>query len=140
MLVVPVEVPDGTPAMVLRPVRILVADDEEAVRNLLRDVLGVNPRYEVLTARDGYETMLMARREHPDLVLLDIWMPGATGLEVCRELKKDERTSDVKIIMVTALEQESDKAIAKAAGADGYVTKPFRLAVLRDEIERVTAG
>ena len=55
-------------------------------------------------------------------------------------MKKEERTSAVKIIMVTALEQESDKAIARAAGADGYVTKPFRLAVLRDEIERVTAG
>ena len=126
--------------MVPRPVRILVADDEKTVRDLLRDVLGVNPRYEVLTARDGYEAIRMARREHPNLVLLDIWMPGATGLEVCRELKKDERTSDVKIIMVTALDQESDKAIARAAGADGYVTKPFRLAVLRDEIERVTAG
>lgn len=80
--------------MVPRPVRILVADDEKTVRDLLRDVLGVNPRYEVLTARDGYEAIRMARREHPNLVLLDIWMPGATGLEGVEKRRTDLRRQD----------------------------------------------
>ena len=123
--------------VVLWPLRVLAVDDEESILDLLREVMGVNPRYELLTARNGYRGLLMVRKGHPDLVLLDIWMPGMTGLEVCRELKKNEKTSDIKIIMLTALVEESDRAIARAAGADGYITKPFRLSVLRDEIDRV---
>ena len=122
-------------------ITILIADDEEGIRDLIQNTLGTDPRYKILMAQDGYRTLLSARREHPDLIILDILMPGATGLEVCRALKREAGTSNIKkIIILSALSQESDRTMARFAGAEGYVTKPFTRRLLRDEVERVLSG
>ena len=121
-------------------ITILIADDEEGIRDLIQDTLGTDPRYKILMAQDGYRTLLSARREHPDLIILDILMPGATGFEVCRALKREAGTSNIKIIILSALSQESDRTMARFAGAEGYVTKPFTRRLLRDEVERVLSG
>jgi two-component system phosphate regulon response regulator PhoB len=104
--------------------KILVVDDEKD----LVDILAFNLRreqYEVLTAPDGEKALEAARRESPDLVVLDLMMPGIGGLEVCRKLRAEPRTSKIPVIMLTAKGEETDAVIGLAQGADDYVRKPF---------------
>ena len=100
---------------------ILVIDDEPQIADLCRDYL-VAAGYEVLTAGDGLKGLALARRERPDLVVLDLMLPGMDGLDVCRELRRE---SSVPIIMLTARVEESDKLVGLELGADDYLTKPF---------------
>jgi DNA-binding response OmpR family regulator len=100
---------------------ILVVDDESKVVKLARDYLERNG-FRVLTASDGVSALAAARRERPDLVVLDLLLPGMDGREVCRALRRD---SDVPIIMLTALAEESDQVVGLELGADDYVVKPF---------------
>ncbi len=104
--------------------KLLIADDEEGVRSLVRMTLNVDS-YEILEARDGNEALEVARRERPDIVLLDVMMPGQSGIEVCRALKADRATSATSIILLTAKAQDEDREEGLAAGADDYFTKPF---------------
>ncbi len=101
--------------------RILVVDDEPQIRRVMRAALAEH-RYEVLEARNGREAIQKFRDELPDLVLLDMNMPGMDGLETCRELR---RGSDAAIIIVSVRNSERDKVAVLDAGADDYVTKPF---------------
>lgn len=104
--------------------KVLVVDDE---RDLV-DILEFNLRreqYDVVTAYDGETALDVARREVPDLVLLDLMLPGIGGLEVCRRLRADARTAQVPIVMLTAKGEESDAVIGLAQGADDYIRKPF---------------
>lgn len=104
--------------------RILVVDDE---RDLV-DILAFNLRreqYDVLTAYDGETAVEIARREVPDLILLDLMLPGVGGLEVCRRLRGDARTAQIPIVMLTAKGEETDAVIGLSQGADDYVRKPF---------------
>jgi DNA-binding response OmpR family regulator len=101
--------------------RILVVDDDREIIRLLRASLE-QAGYEVLVANDGEMALHMLRREHPDLVVLDLMLPGMDGLDVCRELR---RKSHVPIIMLTARVEETDKLVGLELGADDYVTKPF---------------
>ena len=104
--------------------KILLVDDE---RDLV-DVVAFNLRreqYVVLTAHDGDTALAVADRERPDLVLLDLMLPGINGLEVCRRLRANPRTAAVPIIMLTAKGEETDAVIGLAQGADDYVRKPF---------------
>lgn len=112
--------------------KILVVDDEPAVTDLLAYNLR-KASYQVLTAADGHEALDMARRCNPDLILLDLMLPGVEGVEVCRELRK---TSDVPIIMVTALGEEIDRVVGLELGADDYVPKPFSM---REVLARIKA-
>ena len=112
--------PDGP-----RPKTVLVVDDEEMMRELLQAALRSAP-YRVLSACDGDEALAVARTHRPDVVLLDVMMPKRDGLEVCRLLKSDPETDAIAVIMLSAQAQPEDRAAAAAAGADGYVTKPFR--------------
>src|SRR5438132_10527022 len=112
--------PDGP-----RPKTVLVVDDEEMMRELLQATLRSAP-YRVLSACDGDEALAVARTHRPDVVLLDVMMPKRDGLEVCRLLKADPETDAIAVIMLSAQAQPEDRAAAAAAGADGYVTKPFR--------------
>jgi two-component system alkaline phosphatase synthesis response regulator PhoP len=114
------------------PHKILVVDDEPAVTELLAYNLR-KANYEVVTAADGREALDIARQCEPDLVLLDLMLPGVEGLEVCRELRK---TSRVAIIMVTALGEEIDRVVGLELGADDYITKPFSV---RELLARVKA-
>jgi DNA-binding response OmpR family regulator len=100
---------------------ILVVDDEAKIVRLVRDYLE-RAGYGVLVAADGQTAISMARREKPDLIVLDLGLPAKDGLDVTRELRK---TSHVPIIMLTARTEESDKLVGLELGADDYITKPF---------------
>jgi len=119
---------------------ILIVDDEPAVTDLLAYNLR-KAHYEVLTAADGLEAVRLARASTPDLVLLDLMLPGLDGLDVCRELRK---TGDQPIIMITALGEETDRVVGLELGADDYVTKPFSvrelLARIKSVLRRAQAG
>jgi DNA-binding response OmpR family regulator len=101
--------------------RVLVVDDDENIVELVKLYL-VRDGYRVLTAYDGIEALRLAREGHPDLIVLDIMMPGINGLDVCRTLRDE---SDVPIIMLTARTTDEDKLTGLNLGADDYVTKPF---------------
>jgi len=100
---------------------ILVVDDEPKIVRLARDYLEKNG-FRVVTAGDGQSALAMARREKPDLIVLDLLLPGMDGREVCRILRNE---SDVPIIMLTALSEESDQIVGLEIGADDYIVKPF---------------
>jgi DNA-binding response OmpR family regulator len=101
--------------------RILVVDDEPKIVLLVRDYLE-RAGFAVSTAQDGPEALMRAHQERPDLVVLDLGLPGLDGLEVTRRLRRD---SGVPIIMLTARDDETDKVVGLELGADDYVTKPF---------------
>lgn len=101
--------------------RILVVDDERNIVELLKFNLE-KEGYDVLAAFDGIDAVKLAREEKPDLIILDIMLPGQGGLEVCRQLRKEMKTP---IIMATAKGEEIDKILGLELGADDYVTKPF---------------
>jgi two-component system, OmpR family, KDP operon response regulator KdpE len=102
---------------------ILVVDDEPQIRRVMRTTLSSNG-YAVIEAKSGEEALEALRKEHPELVLLDVNMPGIGGLETCREIRDQ---SDVAIIMLTVRNTEHDKVLALDAGADDYVVKPFSI-------------
>jgi diguanylate cyclase (GGDEF)-like protein len=104
--------------------RILVVEDDLDVGRYLEVSLGVEG-FEIVRAEDGWAAVASAVENPPDLVVLDIGMPGLDGVSVCEELRRHPRTSAVPIIMLTARIQQSDKLIGFGAGADDYVTKPF---------------
>jgi two-component system alkaline phosphatase synthesis response regulator PhoP len=101
--------------------RVLVVDDDTKTVELVKLYLN-RDGYRVLTAYDGAEALRLAREGHPDLVVLDLMLPGISGLEVCRTLRDE---SDVPIIMLTARTTDQDKLTGLNLGADDYVTKPF---------------
>jgi two-component system alkaline phosphatase synthesis response regulator PhoP len=101
--------------------RILVVDDDVKTVELVKLYLN-RDGYKVLAAYDGIEALNLARQSHPDLIVLDLMLPGCEGLEICRTLKNE---SDVPIIMLTARTTEDDKLKGLNLGADDYVTKPF---------------
>jgi two-component system alkaline phosphatase synthesis response regulator PhoP len=100
---------------------ILVVDDEPQITRLAQDYL-VRDGFRVLVAGDGGAALTLARHEQPDLIVLDLTLPGTDGLEVCRTLR---RWSDVPIVMLTARAEEADRLIGLELGADDYITKPF---------------
>lgn len=119
--------------------KVMLADNEEGIRALVSAILGDRTQYQVLLATDGDEALRIARREKPDLLFLDVLMPCLDGYEVCRALKEDADTSHIKIIMLTALAQESVEGKAIAAGADGYLTKPFSPTTLLEKVRQALA-
>lgn len=100
---------------------IMVVDDEPQIRRVLRTTI-TSHDYAVIEAKTGEEALELMRNERPDLILLDVNMPGITGFETCAEIR---RTSDIPIIMLTVRNTERDKVRALDAGADDYVVKPF---------------
>lgn len=100
---------------------ILVVDDEVPIVKLARDYLE-RSGFRVLSASDGVTALAAARRERPDLIVLDLKLPGMDGLDVCRSLRRE---SDVPIIMLTARVEEADRLIGLELGADDYISKPF---------------
>ena len=105
---------------VMRPQRVLVVDDEKKIRDLLAAYLRADG-FEVTEASDGPGALARIKRAEPDLVILDVMMPGRDGIEVLRELRK---TSDVFVMMLTARAEETDKLIGLSVGADDYIEKP----------------
>lgn len=103
---------------------ILIVEDEKDIVKMLEYNLQ-KEGFKTLSARDGEDALDAANRDHPDLVILDLMLPGMDGLEVCKALKQGAKTAMIPIIMLTAKVQESDKVIGLELGADDYMTKPF---------------
>ena len=122
---------------------VLVADDEEDIRALVAFRLK-RAGYEVITAADGEEALLLATTRLPDLAVLDMMMPKATGLEVTRSMREQATTKDIPVILLTARAQEADVARGFEAGADDYVKKPFSPQDLQTRVQalldRASAG
>jgi two-component system alkaline phosphatase synthesis response regulator PhoP len=107
-----------------RPSRLLVVEDDDDIANLLKHSLS-RAGFSVDVLHTGGEVLSRVRAEMPDLVLLDLMLPGLDGLEICRSLRSDPRTAAVAIIMLTARAEESDRIVGLELGADDYITKPF---------------
>ena len=121
--------------IVLDSKNILVVEDDLYIRELMSFNLA-NEGHQVFEANDGEVGIDKARNNNPDLILLDLMLPGIQGLDVCRIIKSDQETKETPIIMVTALGQEEDIVKGLETGADDYITKPFSIKVL---IARVNA-
>lgn len=106
------------------PDRILVADDEPDLLNAAKIMLEKGG-YQVIEATNGDEALEKVHLEKPDLIILDVVMPGKTGTEVCKILKEDPQTSSIPILMYTVLGREADSKISEGVGADGHLIKPF---------------
>jgi two-component system phosphate regulon response regulator PhoB len=109
--------------------RILVVDDEKDLVDLITYNLGRNG-YDFLSAYNGGDAIDLAQREQPDLIILDLMLPGLDGTEVARRLKSDARTASIPILMLTAKSEETDVVVGLTLGADDYVTKPFSIKIL----------
>ena len=120
----------------MEKIKILVVEDEAPIQELLQFNLE-RKKYRVKVVGSGEEALEQAGQFLPDLILLDIMLPGADGLEVCKQLKADSKTARIPIIMLTALSEEADIVAGLELGADDYVTKPFSPRVL---LARVKAG
>jgi DNA-binding response OmpR family regulator len=105
--------------------RILIMEDEPDIREILEYALK-RDGFDVISAADGQAGLAAARRLVPDLVLLDLMLPGLDGLEVCRQIRADQSTAGIAVIMVTARGEESDVVLGLGLGADDYITKPFK--------------
>ncbi|TBR19964.1 response regulator transcription factor [bacterium] len=116
--------------------KILIVDDEKDIVKML-DYNLKKEGYRTVLVYDGEDALSFAKKEHPDIILLDLMLPGIDGLEVCKALKKEEKTSLIPIIMLTAKTQEADKVIGLELGADDYMTKPFGLKELLARIKAV---
>lgn len=119
--------------------KLLIADDEVGIRSLVRMTLE-DEAFEILEASNGEEAVELSRKHLPQLILLDVMMPGLTGFEVCRTLKSDPETKGMTVIMLTARAQDVDLEEGRSAGADDYFTKPFSPVALIRKVEEVLAG
>ena len=119
--------------------KILIADDNTFNRELLQDALKRFKTYDVtiLTTDTGTKTYDVAKLEKPDLILLDIMMPGMSGYEICEKLKADPDMKGTYIIVVSARTQQEDRMQAAKAGADEYVTKPYDIRLIRERVQKV---
>jgi DNA-binding response OmpR family regulator len=119
--------------------KLLIADDLVPIRQMVRITLSTQG-WTILEAENGQKALEMARAEHPDLMLLDVDMgAGPNGFDVCRELKSADDTKGIPIVMLTAHDSESDRAVGFAAGAAEYLTKPFGPLELIDTIRTILA-
>jgi two-component system phosphate regulon response regulator PhoB len=115
---------------------VFVVEDEEDILDLIRHHL-TKEGFVVASAADGLEAVKAIMRKPPDLILLDLMLPGLDGLEVCRRLKKEAKTADIPVLMVTAKDEESDVVTGLELGADDYIVKPFRM---KELVARVRAA
>ena len=118
---------------------ILVVEDNERNLKLLRDVLEY-AGYDVRVARTGEDGVTLAVKEPPDLVLMDLQLPGIDGMEALRQLRASPRTADVPVVAVTAQAMKQDRERALEAGFDGYVEKPISVRAFPDQVRRFLSG
>ena len=116
--------------------KILVADDEKSLRMLISGTLEIGDFF-VIEADNGLDAWKMVNEETPELVILDVMMPGMTGYQVCQLIKSDEKLHEVKVIILTAKGQQADKQAALEARADYYIAKPFSPAQLLTIVEDI---
>lgn len=114
--------------------KILVVDDEVDLVETVRFPLEMEG-FNVLVSYNGEDALNQARKENPDLIILDLMLPKLDGYKVCRLLKFDEKYKHIPILMLTAKTQEKDKILGKETGADEYITKPFEMDVLMEKVK-----
>ncbi len=119
--------------------RVLVVEDEDNIA-LALEFLMEREGYAHDRVADGAEALPRIRAIQPDLVLLDVMLPGASGYAICQDVRLDPALKDVKILMMTARGSSIEKRKGLAIGADGFITKPFELKALRDEVRRLLDG
>lgn len=115
--------------------KILIVEDEESLLKL-ESILLTSKGYEVQGVGDGRAALDAISRSKPDLVLLDIMLPEIDGFEVCRRIKEDDETRHIPVIMLTAKKSREDMARGEQVGADWYITKPFKSAMVIETIQR----
>jgi CheY-like chemotaxis protein len=116
--------------------KIIVADDDPDILDILKMILEVVGGYEVITTTNG-ESVYGLLEETPDLILLDLWMSGQNGSEICKNLKADKSTRNLPLILFSA--SKNIKEISYTAGADDFIAKPFQMEDLLEKVERLTA-
>lgn len=116
--------------------KILVVDDEDHIVELISYNL-INSGYKVITANNGIDAVRIAKEEKPNLMLLDLMIPGLDGFDVCKSIRNDNETKDISVIMLTAKGEELDKILGLELGADDYITKPFSIRELLARIKAV---
>ena len=116
--------------------KILVADDDPQIHGLLTRVLS-SDEFEIIHAYDGQETVERINDEVPDLVVLDIMMPLKDGRDICQELKKNPETKDIRVLILSAKDQQFDRVLGFDLEADDYVTKPFSPNYVARKIRRM---
>jgi DNA-binding response OmpR family regulator len=118
-------------------IKILSVDDEPIVYRIIEATLAVDPRFTLVSADDGEQAIIEAHRERPDIILLDVGLPGKNGFEVCKEIKANPDTSAAIVVMLTAMAQPADRQKGDEAGADDYLLKPFSPALLLDKLDEL---
>ncbi len=118
--------------------KVLIVDDKEPIRQLVSNILAKD--YTVLVAIDGEEAINMARRQKPDLILMDILMPKVDGFTACYTINQDPATRDIPVVMLTGIDYELNKKLSREIGAQGYITKPFSPEDLRATVGRFLKG
>lgn len=116
--------------------KILVVDDEDHIVELISYNL-INAGYSVVTADNGLDAVKIAKEENPNLILLDLMIPGLDGYDVCKAIRSDVSTKNISIIMLTAKGEELDKILGLELGADDYITKPFSIRELLARIKAI---
>jgi CheY-like chemotaxis protein len=116
--------------------RILVVEDQDSIRRMIEALVGARG-YEVTAASTGTKALDVAFADPPDMVLLDLMLPGYDGFEVCRRLRSDPSTRKIPILIISALDDPESRAKAAQAGATAYYTKPFSPIALLKEIDRL---
>jgi two-component system alkaline phosphatase synthesis response regulator PhoP len=117
--------------------KILIIDDEEDFCFFVKKNLEAISNYEIITANKGKKGIQIARKEKPDLILLDIMMPGIDGFEVLKRLKANEKTQNISVIMLTAKDEDESKIKASGLYCEDYLVKPVEKLVLRAKIQKV---
>ncbi|MFC2017670.1 response regulator transcription factor [Chloroflexota bacterium] len=115
--------------------KILIAEDEEDIIELLSAILADSGDYEILYARDGEEALRIAGVDNPDIILLDVQLPKLNGYEVCKSVKSGSAMPHTKVLVMSGIVQNYDLLKAQEAGADGYITKPFSPTTLVEKVE-----
>jgi twitching motility two-component system response regulator PilG len=118
--------------------KILLVEDQESLLKL-ESILLTSRGFEVRGVSDGEAALAAIEEDIPDLMLLDIMLPDLDGFEICRMIKEKERTRQIPIIMVTARKSRRDVQLSREAGADAYITKPFKSAMLIETIQKILA-
>jgi signal transduction histidine kinase len=119
--------------------QVLIVEDEELLAKAVAATLDLEGLHTIV-AHDGDQALTFARTLHPDLILLDVMLPGRTGIEVCARLKTESSTNSIPVILLTAKGEKGDRALGLAAGADAYVVKPFSPVQLIDMVKSMLAG
>jgi len=119
-----------------RKKKILIIEDDMRLAGITKLILE-KKGYDASIADNGETGLTLARRDNPDLIILDLCLPKLKGEEVCREIRRDEKMGSLPIIMVTAKDLDADRIIGRVIGANSYMTKPFEMAELLKEIDKL---